>query len=242
MDPRTRRELKHDEFKDSLEHLEDYFKQHGKEVVSIAVIVIVVVGAAAGLRYYLDKQESSANVELGEALKTFRAYVGTPPPGTTSPSMLSFPTAQEKYRKALGQFLALVANYRMYPQPKAVAIARYHAGICQALLGDHAGAIKTLDEAGHDRDREIAALAQIALADEYVKTGKTAEAVKLYQALADHPTLTVPRATALMALADTFRATQPARARQIYEQVQKEFGSDQTIANALKDQIASLPQ
>ncbi len=241
MDPRTRRELKHDEFKDSLEHLEDYFKQHAKEVVSIAIIVIVVVGAAAGLRYYLDKQEASSNVELGEALKTFRAYVGTPPPGTTSPDMQSFPTAQDKYKKALAQFQAIVSKYSMYPQPKAVAIARYHAGICQALLGNHAGAIKTLEEASHDRDREIAALAQFALADEYEKTGKTAEAARLYQALADHPTLTVPRATALMALADTFRTTQPARARQLYDQVLKEFGTDQTIVNALKDQTASLP-
>lgn len=242
MDPRTRRELKQDEFKDSLEHLEDYFKQHAKEVVSIAVIVIVVMGAAAGLRYYLDKQEASSNVELGEALKTFRAYVGAPPPGATSPDMLSFPTAQEKYRKALTQFQAIVAKYRMYPQPKAVAIARYHVGICQALLGDHAAAIKTLEEASHDRDREVAALAEFALAGEYVKTGKTADAAKLYQSLADRPTLTVPRATALMALADTFRGSQPARARQIYEQVQKEFGSDTTIAEALKQQIASLPQ
>ncbi len=242
MDPRTRRELKHDEFKDSLEHLEDYFKQHAKEVISIAVIVIVVVGAAAGLRYYLDKQEATANVELGEALKTFRAYVGTPPPGTTSPDMLSFPTAQEKYKKALAQFQAIVMKYNLYPRPKAVGIARYHEGICQALLGDHTAAIKTLEEASHEGDREIAALAQFALADEYVKTGKTAEGIKLYQSLGDHPSLTVPRATALMAMADALRTTQPARARQIYEQVQKEFGSNQTIANALKDQIASLPQ
>jgi hypothetical protein len=52
----------------------------------------------------------------------------------------------------------------------------------------------------------------------------------------------VPRATALLAMADAYRATQPKRARAIYQQVQKEFGSDTTIADVLKQQLASLPQ
>jgi tetratricopeptide (TPR) repeat protein len=242
VDPRTRRELKQDEFKETIERFEDYFRKHAKEVTSMAIIVIVVVGAAVGLRYYLSNQEATANIELGAALRTFRAYVGTPQPGMQAPDMQSFPTAQDKYKAALTQFQAIVKKYHTYPRPKAEAIAQYHVGICQALLGDEAAAIKTLEAASRGRDHEIAALAEFALADEYLKTGKTADAVKLYQALADHPTLTVPRATALMAMADAFRTTHPQRARQIYEQVQKEFGSDATIAEALKQQIASLPQ
>jgi TolA-binding protein len=121
-----------------------------------------------------------------------------------------------------------------------VSIALYHVGVCQALLGDQAAAIKTLQEASQDRDREIAALAEFALAGELVKAGKLPDAAKMYQALADRPTLSVPRATALLALADAYRATQPAQARQIYERVEKEFGSDPALALAIKQQMAGV--
>jgi hypothetical protein len=63
----------------------------------------------------------------------------------------------------------------------------------------------------------------------------------MYQSLADHPSLTVPRATALLAEADAVRETQPAEARQIYARVEKEFGSDPSIAESVKQQMAGLP-
>lgn len=242
MDRLTRRQLKQDEFRETFDRFEDYFKQHYQDIITVVLLAAAVVGLAAGLRYYVDRQDAAANADLGAALKTFRAYVGAAAPGSLGPDTESYPTAQAKYKKALEEFNAIAQKYRMYPRPKAVAIARYHAGICQALLGDQAAAIKTLQEVGLDRDQEVAALARFALADDLAKAGKLPEAVKLYQELADHPTLSVPRATALLAMADAYRASQPARARQIYQQVDKEFGSDTTVAETLKQQMASLPQ
>jgi lipopolysaccharide biosynthesis regulator YciM len=130
----------------------------------------------------------------------------------------------------------------MFPRPKAVSIARYHVGICESLLGNSPAAINTLQEVSRDGDREIAALAQFALAGEFLKTGKKQEAVKIYQNLADHPSLAVPRASALLGLADALKDSQPGRARQLYEEIQKEFGSDSSIAEALRQQMAELPQ
>jgi hypothetical protein len=72
------------------------------------------------------------------------------------------------------------------------------------------------------------------------KSGKTPEAAKLYQELADHPTITMPRASALLALADAYRESQPAKAREIYERVEKEFASNASVAQAVKQDIASL--
>ena len=85
MDRQTRHQLKHDEFKDTLVQIEEYFKQHYKEILNVAIIVVVVVGLAAGLKYYTDRQEAAANADLGEALATFRAYVGQPTPGQNEP-------------------------------------------------------------------------------------------------------------------------------------------------------------
>jgi TolA-binding protein len=238
----SRRQLKQDQLRTTYEEFEDFFKRKYREIVTVAGIVVVVGGLAGGLRIYQERQEAAANLQLGVALRTFRAYVGPADQANMAPGMQFFPTAQAKYKKAQEQFQEIVQKYSRFPQPKAVEIARYHVGLCQAQLGNRDAAIQTLQEAGRSSDRELAALAQYALAGELVKTGKIAEAAKTYGELSSHPTSTVPEATALLALADAYRATQPARAREIYRQLEKKLGSDAEIAQVLKEQIASLPK
>ena len=242
MDRLTRHELKQDEFRETLDQLEQYLKAHLKEILTVAILIIVVVGLAGGLKYYLDQQEVSANVELASALRTFQAYVGPPAPGTLGADSESFPTAAEKYKTARQQFNAIVLKYRMFPRPKAASIALYHMGICESLLGSSAAAINTLQEASRTGDREIASLAQFALAGEFLKSGKKLEAATIYQNLVDHPSLTVPRGSALLALADSLKDSQPGQARKLYAQIRKEFGSDPTLAEALNQHMAGLPQ
>jgi len=203
---------------------------------------VVVVGAAVGLKYYLNQQEAGANIELASALQTFQAYVGNVAPQTLGAGSETFLNSAEKYQKARDQFNAIVLKYRMFPRPKAARIALYHVGICESLLGNSAAAIHVLQEAGRDSDRELAALAQFALAGELLKTGKKQEAMKIYQNLADHPSLAVPEVSAQLALADALKESQPAQARRLYDRIQKELGSDISIANAVKQQMADLPQ
>ncbi len=242
MDRLTRHELKQDEFRDSVERAEQFLKERSSEIVTVGLLVMIVAGLTVGLKLYVDRQEAEANEQLGAALRTFHAYVGAAAPGTLGADTLSFPTAEAKYRKAQEQFSALIAKFHYPPRPKAVWIAQYHLGLCQSYLGNHPAAIETLREASRASDTNLAALTQFALAGELASTGKINEAAGLYQHLADHPTLAVPEATALLALADTYRASQPARARQIYERVSKEFGADASVAAELKQQIASLPK
>ena len=243
MDRLTRHELKQDDFRETLDQLDQYLKGHLKGILTVAILVIVLVGSAAGLKYYFSQQEASANVDLASALETFQAYVGPPAPGNLgADSPESYPTASEKYKKALAEFNAIVLKYRMFPRPKAATIALYHVGVCESLLGNSAAAINSLQEVSRSGDREIASLAQFALAGEFLKSGKKQEAVTIYQNLVDHPSLAVPKASALLALADTLRDSQPGQARKLYDQIQKEFGSDASIAEALKQQMAGLPQ
>lgn len=237
MDRLTRRELKHDELQSVYQQVEEYAKTHYREIAGAAGAVVIIAGLAVGAKVYLDRQETAANAQLGAALKTFRAYVG--PSSTSSFNSQSFPTAQEKYQKALAEFTEVGSKY---PRQKAAGIARYHAGLCQAELGDHAAAIKTLEEAARASDPSIASLAKLALAGEYARGGKAAQAEQLYQGLADHPTLTVPKATALMALANAERFSNPAKSRQIYQGLEKEFASDASLASLLKDEMADLPK
>lgn len=239
----SRHELKQDQLRTTYEGFEEYIKTHYREIATVVGIVVVVAGLAGGFRYYQDRREAEANEALGAALKTFRAYVGSIPQGGALPGgFQSFATAREKYKKAQDQFLGVIQKYSQTPQPKAVAVARYHVGLCQSLLGDQNAALKTLREAADESDREIASLARYALAGELLKTGKADEAVHLYQELAARPTSAVPEATAKLALADAYRTGQPDKARLIYQELEKKFGSDATIAQVLKDQMASLPK
>ena len=238
MDRLTRRELKQDEFREKMESLEQYARKHWRPLTLGGVVVVVAVGLVVGLKRYSARQEAAANVMLGAALKTFNAYVGTVAPGTLSPGDQSFATAQAKYQKALGEFQQVIAKY---PRTDAADYARIHAAFCEAQLGKDAEAIQLLEQAARNSHREIASLAKFALANEYAKTGKTAEAAKIYQELSQHPTLAVPRATALMAMAQMYSSQQPARARQIYAQLEKEYTGHPTVIAAIKQQLAALP-
>lgn len=95
----------------------------------MAGIVLVVLAAAIGVKICLDRQVAEANTELNAALTTFRAQVGRRAPGSLDAGANMFPTAKEKYEKALSQFADITQRF---PRTKAAAIAPYHVGLCQA--------------------------------------------------------------------------------------------------------------
>jgi TolA-binding protein len=239
VDRYTRHQLKHDDFQEKIDALQVFAEEHLKQIIMISAAVIVVAGALWLIRGYYARQEAAANTELQAAITTFHAYVGSSQQSTLMGAEESYATANEKYQKALTQFSEVV---KKYPRTAAAAYALIQMGVCQSQLGNDATAIKTLRDAARNSDKEIASQAQFALAGVLAKTGKTGEAGKIFQSLADHPTTMVPRATALLAMADAYRTTQPKRAREIYQQVQKEFGSDTVVADALKQQLATLPE
>ena len=239
----TRHELKQDELLTTVEEFENLVKKHYKEFMAVVIGAILVAGAIYGSRLWSERQESECNALLGAALKTFHASVGSASPdlfgGGQDQASPTFPTAQAKYKKAMEQFDNVV---RRFPRQRAAGIARYHAGLCQAELGDTAAAIRSLQQASSTSDQNIGSLAQLALAGELVRAGKLDDATKLYRELQDHPTSTVPKATAMLALADACRQSRPAQARQIYEQMEKEFSSNTYLAATVKQQIESLPK
>jgi tetratricopeptide (TPR) repeat protein len=239
----TRQELKQDELLTSVEEFENLAKKHYREIIAIFGALILVGGAVYGFRFWSERQESECNSLLGTALKTFHASVGSASPdlfgGGQDQANPTFPTVQAKYKKALEQFDNVV---RRFPRQKGAAIARYHAGLCQAELGDTTAAIRILEEASRTSDQNIGSLAQLALAGELVRIGRLDDAAKLYRKLQDHPTSTVPKATAMLALADAYRQTRPAQARQIYVEMEKELSSNTYLTATVKQQLESLPK
>lgn len=236
----TRKELKQDPFlsvyyDDFVEFAEKHYQK---------IIVAVIVAALAFLvittwKRHESTQELSANALLGAALSTFNTYVGAAPQDALGPGAQTFPTAEDKYKAALQQFSQVMARY---PRQKAAEIALYHIGICQAQLGQQALALKTLRQAATASDPEIASLAKFALADELARSGHLDEAQQIFRQLAAHPVRSVPAATAWLALAAAERASNPAEARQIYQRLAQQAGSDTYLEEAAKQQLDNLPK
>lgn len=238
MDRYTRHQLKASEIQSTYEQFEQFGKQHYREIVGVILAAGLVIALVSGWRWYSDRQEASANIALAGALKTFHAFVGPAQQGMGSDSQ-SFPSAEAKYKKAEQQFSDVAGKY---PREEAGKIALYHLGVCQAAMGNHQAAIQTLEKAVDSAGKDIAPLARFALAGELASTGKSDQAARIYQDIADHPTLTMPKATALLALADLYRTSKPQQARVIYDSLQKEFASDATLVSLVKDQLAGLPK
>jgi tetratricopeptide (TPR) repeat protein len=236
----TRKELKKDPllsvyYDDFIEFAQKHYRTIGIAIV-IAIAAAVVAYSWTG---YRKRQQLAANALLGTAMTTFHAYVGSASADALGPGTKSFETAAQKYQTALKQFSEVVEKY---PGQKAAEIALYHVGVCQSQLGNSSVAIKTLDQAAHASDPQIASLARLALANELARMGKVQAAEKIYTQLASHPTQTVPAATAWLSLANAERPTQPAAARKIYQRLAKDYGSDTYLAETLKEQLSTLPK
>jgi TolA-binding protein len=240
----SRHDLKEDEFVSTVESFQRFAKENSNQILAGIAAAVVVIAVVVGWRTYSERQEAAANAALAAALKTFKAPVSAAPVNLFNgeqPQQTAgqFSTDQDKYKAALAQFNQVVAKY---PHQKAADFARYHIGLCQEALGQAENARKTLEAASRSSDKETAALAGMALAGELAKAGKTTEAAKVYQNLADQPSSTVPRGTALLAEADLLRNTQPAQARALYEKVQKEFSGDPYLSSTVQQQMADLPK
>ena len=110
-----------------------------------------------------------------------------------------------------------------YPHTRTAEFARYFLGLTSSQLGDNAAAERDLKAVASTHNEDLAALAKLALAAVYRDTNRNKEAMDLYNQLIAKPTRSVGKTTAQMELADMYSSTQqPAEAKRVYEQIQKE--------------------
>ncbi len=214
----TRHQLKQDKFAETLGHQYSWVVEHQSKLtygaIAIAVILILLLGGKA----YYNQRNVKANSALGNAMETYSAPLrpaGMPP----QPGMVSFASFDERARAAHAE-MEKVANE--YPRTNAGAVARYLAALTAKDMGDTATAEKELKQAIDDGDKDLSALAKLALAGLYAQTGKDNQAIEIYKDLADHPTNSVGKSTAQLQLAGLYKAKQPVEANKLYEQIKKD--------------------
>jgi predicted negative regulator of RcsB-dependent stress response len=219
----TRRRLKEDRFSlatiGAAEATVHWSEEHKSRLIVGGVILAVVLAVVFGGWYYLNQQDLKASAMLNQAVRTMDTQLrpaGTPP----QPDFPSFASAKERTTEARKQFQAIADQY---PHTRTAEFARYFLGLTSSQLGDNAAAERDLKAVAATHNEDLAALAKLALAAVYRDANRSKEALDLYNQLIAKPTRSVGKATAQMELAEMYASTQqPAEAKRVYEQIQKE--------------------
>ncbi len=229
----SRKELKKDEVRETLAHGAKAVLSHQQFVLFLAIGVILAAAGFYGWRAYTARQTMKASMTFDAAMKVFQTPVGTPP----APGETSYATDPAKFTAAEGMFSSLAAKY---PRTRAGHLARYYAALCDEKLGKPDDAKKWLGGLLASRDVYVAGLAKFELAALDDRTGQDAEAVKLYEELIAKPPVLVPKAVAMLALADHYRQKDPSKAAQLYGQIKSEY-PDTPIAEQASRSLSLLP-
>jgi TolA-binding protein len=217
-----KRQIREDEFKTAVEHALEWGRAHRAEVRVTAIVAVVLSAALGAAAYFQTKQRAEAERSFAEAVETFEAPLasaaGAPPgPPTT------FATAQEKYASAAASFDGVA---RKFPSRPEGLRARYFAALSRIELAQYAEAEKALLEIAADRRTGALepALARLALAELYRRSGQTDKALEGFRQIVSDPGSAVPRDAALMSLATTLEdAKRLAEARASYRRLFEEF-------------------
>jgi len=214
----TRHQLKEDKFADAAKGTVTWAGHHRKLVSVASAVLLVAAVAGVGGWALLQWQEQKASFELGSALRTYQRPLR--PAGTPeNPDFPSFASTAERAKTAGAKFQAVADQYSYTRSGK---LARYYVALTAMEGGDAAAAERELKAIAQSGNQDLAPLAKLALASFYRSQKRDAEAIQLYRELIDHPSDSVPKATAQLELGSLYEEKQPAEASKLYQQVRIE--------------------
>ena len=232
----TRKDLKKDEFRDTIVHGADAVMSH-KTLTTILVVVAVLIAAAVfGWKTYTEHQTVKAEAAFDDAKKVFlsscRRRSHAPLPGETS-----YPNDQAKYTEAAKKFAEVATTY---PHTRPGQLAAYYAALSDEKINKNDEAKKWLQGLADGNVEDFAAMAKYELAQLNDRLGNSDEAVKLYQQLMAKPAVLVPKPVVMLALAGHYAQKNPTEAAKLYTQIKSDY-PDTPIAQQADQGLNLLP-
>jgi predicted negative regulator of RcsB-dependent stress response len=215
----SRKELKQDKIHDAIEHGAEAVFSHTTVLATAVLAVVIICVGYFSWRFYTDRQTVQATAALDIATKAYSARIGAAP-DPNDPGEAFYPTELARAEDAVKKFSAVAEKY---PNTNPGRLAAYYAALCYEDLERHNQALEQLKKISSGKDKELVAMAQYQIGVIYERTGKPADAVKVFRDLADHPSVFVPRPLVLLELAETLRQSNPKEAANVYTQLKKEF-------------------
>ncbi|TDB59105.1 tetratricopeptide repeat protein [Arundinibacter roseus] len=146
---------------------ESFFRKNQKVLIAIGGAIVVAVLAFAGYRFYMDGQESSAQVALSNVVYDFEA------------------DSTQKALNGSGGNEGLLSIADNYSGTDAANLANLYAGIALMKQGKFDDAINRL-ESFSASDLVIQARALALIGDAYMEKNQPAEAISAYKKAADY--------------------------------------------------------
>ena len=221
----SRKELKHDKIKETIEHGAEAVISHGQFTLIVVIAALAVALGYGGWRFYIDRQTVEASAAFDSAMKAYQGRVGSAP-NPADPSDRVYADEMARAQDASLKFANVADKYARTNPGK---LARYYSALTLEDLERHNQALEELKRISGGSDKELAAMAQYQMAVIYVRTGKPQDAIKIFRAMLDKPTALVPRPIVQLELAGALRKSNPQEAASIYQQLKKDF-PDTTIA------------
>jgi hypothetical protein len=222
----SRKELKQDRIKESIEHGAEAVISHGQFTLIVVLVVLAVALGYGGWRFYIDRQTVQASEAFDTGMKAYQGRIASAA-DPAEPNEPFYPDEFARLQDALQKFTKVADKYASTNPGK---LARYYSALCLEDLERHNQALEELKKISGSSDKELAAMAQYQMAIIYSRTGRADDAVKTFRALADKQSALVPRPLVLLELAGMLRSSNPKEAASIYQQIKKEF-PDTTIAD-----------
>ena len=227
----SRKELKKDEIRESFAHGAEAVVSHQQQLWTVGGVVLVVILAIVGWRFYSQRQTMKASADLDAAMKIYQAQVrdAATPPEQIMPSEVTYQDSTTKYTDAEKQFAAVASRY---PHTKPGVEAAYYEALSEIQLNQSDQAEKELKILASGNDADFAGLADYQLALLYDKTNRVPQALTIYQQLVDKPTMLVPKPLVLLSLADDYSKSDPAQATKLYNQIKQDYPDTQAATQA----------
>jgi tetratricopeptide (TPR) repeat protein len=202
VDQKTRQALKKDKFVSTTTQSLEWAAEHRQSVMTATWIVLAaVVVAIVGALIYSSRSDSAA-AAFGAAMQTYQSRLTQPGEPVLAGAKV-YTTSAERAKAANAQFLAIANKYGMTPSGEN---ARYFAGVTCLDAGETQQAEDTLKQVAGGWNKNLAALAKLALAQLYRNSGRDPQAIDLYNQLSAKPTTTVPYGLAQLQLADLYQS------------------------------------
>jgi TolA-binding protein len=219
----ARHQLKEDRFnKVTIQAAEDavHWSVEHKTTLMVAAVIVLALGVAGFFAWYaLNEQDKKASLDLSQAVRIMDTQL-RPANMPAEPENPSFASAKERATEAHKKLNEIVDQY---PHTRSAEFARYFLGTTANDMGDEAGAARQFQKVADSHNSNLAALAKVALASLYRSQHEDKKAIDIYKDLISKPAETVSKTTAQIGLAETYEADgQPAEAKRIYQQVQKD--------------------
>jgi predicted negative regulator of RcsB-dependent stress response len=234
-----RHQLKQDGFAQSTKQTISWAVEHRNKLIyglMVAGIALIIVAGGSYLWSYRGQQ---ANTALGAAIRTYEAPIIQGSTAEVPANVQTFKSAQERARAAHAEFQKVADQYG---HTSAGAMARYMAAVTAVNMGEQAAGEKELKEIGDSGNKDVAALAKLALAGIYRDSGRNNEALPLYKSLVDKPTDSVPRESAQLELASFYESTnQNGEAAKVYQDLVKN-SSGSGAAQVAAQRMGALKQ